>query len=65
MSPAGDLFMTATGGSSLKAFGSRGLVVSTDFDQLTRTLCSVRSAPLSEKQWKDLLPGVDRRTGCE
>lgn len=65
VSAIGDLLLSVTGGNPLKAFGSKSLVISTDFTQLTRTLCSVRGAPMSDKQWKDLLPGVDRRTGCK
>ncbi|MGW2364710.1 caspase, EACC1-associated type [Streptomyces sp. NPDC001667] len=65
VSSTGDLLLETKGGSVLKAFGGKGLVVSTDFDQLTRTLCSVRSTPMPDKQWDELLPGVERRDACE
>ncbi|MEU3755506.1 AAA family ATPase [Streptomyces olivoreticuli] len=62
--PAGDLFVETTGESPLKAFGVGTLVVSTDFDRLTRTLCSVRRAPMPDKQWNELLPGIGHRDAC-
>ncbi|MCC3771839.1 WD40 repeat domain-containing protein, partial [Streptomyces sp. UNOC14_S4] len=62
VSPAGDLFLKASG--PLAAFGVNSLVVSTDSDRLTRTLCSVRDAPMPGKQWRELLPGVTYRNAC-
>ncbi|WP_116214756.1 AAA family ATPase [Streptomyces olivoreticuli] len=65
VSPGGDLLMETMSGSPFKAFGVKSLVVSTDFDRLTRTLCSVRRAPMPDKQWNELLPGVGYKDACE
>ncbi|RLU83635.1 hypothetical protein CTZ27_28515 [Streptomyces griseocarneus] len=64
VSPAGDLFLKSRGTSSLAAFGVNSLVVSSDSDLLSRTLCSVRDAPMPGKQWRSLLPGVTYRDAC-
>ncbi|GAA3029499.1 hypothetical protein GCM10020000_02680 [Streptomyces olivoverticillatus] len=64
VSPSGDLLMETTGGNPLRALGIGSLVVSADFDRLGRTLCSIRRTPVPDKQWKELLPGVEHRDAC-
>ncbi|GHF38169.1 caspase, EACC1-associated type [Streptomyces morookaense] len=64
MSPAGDLVMSPESTGQLVPLGVDSLVVSTDFTALSRTLCSIRSTRVPEKQWKELLPGVKRQDPC-
>lgn len=64
ISPRGDV-LAVSDNSPFVPFGTGTILLDTDFARLHRTLCSVRTTPISATRWHALFPGLTYTDPCQ